>query len=205
VSHTKVASLLRKSGYSLQSTRKINEDKSYPDRDEQFKYINTQTVEFQEKGLPVISIDAKKKELVGKFSNAGKEYQPSGNPKQVNVYDFPSLALGRATPYGVYDISNNTGWVNVDISKDTAEFAVSTIKNWWINMKFKSYPIAKEILIHADGGGSNGSRNRLWKKELQKFCTEFNIKVTVSHFPPGTSKWNKIEHRLFSQITKNWN
>lgn len=204
ISHTKVAAILKSIGYSLQSTRKINEGKSHPDRDKQFKYINTQTIKFQHQGLPVISIDAKKKELIGNFTNNGKEYQPVGKPEQVNVYDFPSFATGKATPYGIYDITHNAGWVKVGISKDTAQFAVSAIKSWWLEMGIKTYPKAKQILIHADGGGSNGSRNRLWKRELQLFCTEYDIEVTVSHFPPGTSKWNKIEHRLFSQITKNW-
>ena len=204
ISHVKVASILKLIGYSLQSPRKINEGKSHPDRDQQFKYINKQTVEFQKQGLPVISIDAKKKELIGNFTNSGREYQPSGRPEEVNVYDFPSLAKGRVTPYGIYDITNNTGWVNVGISKDTAQFAVSAIRSWWSEMGVKMYPESRKILIHADGGGSNGSRNRLWKRELQSFCTDYNLEVTVSHFPPGTSKWNKIEHRLFSQITKNW-
>ncbi len=190
-------------GYSLQAPRKTNEGKSHPDRDLQFKYINKQTIEFQEQGLPVISIDAKKKELIGRFTNSGKEYQPSGKPEEVNVYDFPSLAKGRVTPYGIYDITHNTGWVNVGISKDTAQFAVSAIRSWWVGMGIETYPDARKILIHADGGGSNGSRNRLWKRELQAFSTKYNLEVTVSHFPPGTSKWNKIEHRLFSQITKN--
>jgi len=204
ISHVKVASILKSIGYSLQSTRKINEGKSHPDRDQQFKYINSQTIEFQNQGLPVISIDAKKKELIGNFTNSGKEYQPAGKPERVNVYDFPSFATGKATPYGIYDITHNKGWVNVGISKDTAQFAVSAIRSWWVGMGTKMYPEAKRILIHADGGGSNGSRNRLWKRELQSFCTDYNIEITVSHFPPGTSKWNKIEHRLFSQITKNW-
>ena len=204
ISHVKVASILKLIGYSLQSPRKINEGKSHPDRDQQFEYINNQTVEFQREGLPVISIDAKKKELIGNFTNSGKEYQPSGKPEEVNVYDFPSLSKGRATPYGIYDITHNAGWVNVGISKDTAQFAVAAIRSWWVEMGVKMYPEARKILIHADGGGSNGSRNRLWKRELQSFCTDYNLEVTVSHFPPGTSKWNKIEHRLFSQITKNW-
>lgn len=204
ISHVKIASLLKSIGYSLQSTRKINEGKSHPDRNQQFKYINTQTIEFQNQGLPVISIDAKKKELIGNFTNSGKEYQPAGKPEQVNVYDFPSFATGKATPYGIYDITHNAGWVNIGISKDTAQFAVSAIRSWWLEMGIKMYSEAKKILIHADGGGSNGSRNRLWKRELQSFCTDYDLEVTVSHFPPGTSKWNKIEHRLFSQITKNW-
>ncbi len=204
ISHEKVSGLLKLMGYSLQAPRKKNEGKSHPDRDQQFKYINMQTIEFQSLELPVISIDAKKKELVGKFTNSGKEYQPIGKPEEVEVYDFPSIAKGRVTPYGIYDITHNTAWVNVGISKDTAQFAVSTLRNWWVEMGMKSYPHSRKLLIHADGGGSNGSRNRLWKRELQTFATEYDIEVTVSHFPPGTSKWNKIEHRLFSQITKNW-
>ena len=152
----------------------------------------------------MISIDAKKKELVGQFMNNGREYRPQSSPKEVNVYDFPSLADGRATPYGIYDISKNLGWVNVGVSKDTAQFAVSTLRAWWNEMGKELYPDSKKLLIHADGGGSNGSRNRLWKVELQKFCRDSGLEITVSHFPPGTSKWNKIEHRLFSQITKNW-
>ena len=204
VSHEKVAQLLNSLNYSLQAPRKTNEGKSHPDRDSQFQYINQQTEKFQDEGLPVISIDAKKKELVGDFMNGGREYQPKGLPVEVNVYDFFSLAKGKATPYGIYDLTRNNAWVNVGVSKDTAQFAVSTIRNWWDQMGKESYPDAKKLLIHADGGGSNGSRNRLWKMELQKMATDLNLEITVSHFPPGTSKWNKIEHRLFSQITKNW-
>jgi transposase len=204
VSHEKVAQLLKSLGYSLQAPRKTNEGKSHPDRDRQFQYINQQTDKFQNEGLPVISIDAKKKELVGDFMNGGREYQPKGLPVEVNVYDFFSLAKGKATPYGIYDLTRNNAWVNVGVSKDTAQFAVSTIRNWWDEMGQASYPLAEKLLIHADGGGSNGSRNRLWKMELQKMATDLNLEITVSHFPPGTSKWNKIEHRLFSQITKNW-
>jgi transposase len=204
ISHEKVSKLLKLMGYSLQAPRKTNEGKSHPDRDQQFRYINMQTVEFQSQGFPVVSIDAKKKELVGRFTNNGKEYQPTGKPEEVDVYDFPSLAKGRVTPYGIYDITHNAAWVNVGISKDTAQFAVSTLRNWWTKMGSKLYPLSQKLLIHADGGGSNGSRNRLWKCELQTFATEYNLEITVSHFPPGTSKWNKIEHRLFSQITKNW-
>ena len=204
VSHEKVSQLLKGLGYSLQAPRKTNEGKSHPDRNSQFKYINNQTEIFQSQELPVISIDAKKKELIGEFANGGKEYQPNYSPVKVNVYDFPSLAKGKMTPYGIYDITQNTGWVNVGISKDTAQFAVATIRNWWNEMGAKSYPDSRKLLVHADGGGSNGSRNRLWKIELQKFSTESGLEITVNHFPPGTSKWNKIEHRLFSQITKNW-
>ena len=204
VSDEKVAQLLKSLGYSLQAPRKTNEGKSHPDRDSQFEYINEQTEKFQNEGLPVVSMDAKKKELVGDFFNGGQEYQPKGLAEEVNVYDFYSLAKGKATPYGVYDLRKNNAWVNVGVSKDTAQFAVSTLRNWWEQMGKHSYPNAGKLLIHADGGGSNGSRNRLWKVELQKMATEFNLEITVSHFPPGTSKWNKIEHRLFSQITKNW-
>ena len=199
-----MAQLLKSLDYSLQAPRKTNEGKSHPDRDSQFQYINQQTEKFQNEGLPVISIDAKKKELVGEFKNGGREYQPKGLPVEVNVYDFFSLAKGKATPYGIYDITKNNAWVNVGVSKDTAQFAVSTIRNWWDQMGKESYPNSRKLLIHADGGGSNGSRNRLWKMELQKMATDLNLEITVSHFPPGTSKWNKIEHRLFSQITKNW-
>ena len=204
VSHEKVAQLLKRLGYSLQAPRKTNEGKSHPDRDQQFEYINKQTKKFQDEGLPVISIDAKKKELVGNFSNGGQEYQPKGLALEVNAYDFLNLAKCKATPYGVYDLNNNNAWVNVGVSKDTAEFAVSTIRNWWEQMGKEAYPNSRKLLIHADGGGSNGSRNRLWKVQLQKMATDLNLEITVSHFPPGTSKWNKIEHRLFSQITKNW-
>lgn len=204
VSHEKVAQLLKRLNYSLQALRKTNEGKSHPDRDSQFRYINKQTEKFQNEGLPVVSIDAKKKELVGDFINGGREYQPKGLPVEINVYDFYSLAKGKATPYGIYDLTKNNAWVNVGVSKDTAQFAVSTLRNWWEQMGKGSYPNSQKLLIHADGGGSNGSRNRLWKTELQKMATDLNLEITVSHFPPGTSKWNKIEHRLFSQITKNW-
>jgi hypothetical protein len=204
VSHVKVADLLKQADYSLQAPRKTNEGKSHPDRDAQFRYINFQSAKFQKQGLPVVSVDAKKKELVGKFMNSGQEYQPKSSPEEVNVYDFPSLANGKVTPYGVYDIAQNKGWVNVGISKDTSQFAVSTLHNWWTEMGCDLYPGAKKLLVHADGGGSNGHRNRLWKVELQKFAKHTGLEVTVCHFPPGTSKWNKIEHRLFAQISKNW-
>jgi hypothetical protein len=204
VSHVKVADLLKQEDYSLQAPRKTNEGKSHPDRDAQFRYINSQSAKFQKQGLPVVSVDAKKKELVGKFMNSGQEYQPKSSPEEVNVYDFPSLANGKVTPFGVYDIAQNKGWVNVGISKDTSQFAVSTLRNWWTEMGGDLYPGVKKLLIHADGGGSNGHRNRLWKVELQKFAKHTGLEITVSHFPPGTSKWNKIEHRLFAQISKNW-
>lgn len=204
ISHTKIGKILKKSGFSLQATRKRNEGKSHEDRDKQFEYINSKTKDFQEELQPVISVDAKKKELVGNFSNTGKEYHKKGNPLEVNAYDFLSFADGKATPYGVYEISTNKAWVSVGISKDTAQFAVSSIRNWWHQMGEKEYPNSKKILIHADGGGSNGSRNKLWKMELQNFATDTGMEISVCHFPPGTSKWNKIEHRLFSQISKNW-
>ncbi len=203
-SHTKVSALLKQAGYSLQALRKTNEGKTHPDRNRQFCYINSTVISFQKRGQPVVSVDAKKKELIGNFSNGGQEYQPKGTPEQVNAYDFISLSEGKATPYGVYDISNNKAWVSVGISKDTARFAVSTLRSWWFEMGQALYPDAKELLINADGGGSNGSRNRLWKYELQKFSNETGLEITVCHFSPGTSKWNKIEHRLFAQISKNW-
>ena len=204
VSHVKVASLLEQAGFSLQATRKTNEGKTHEDRDVQFNYINSLTIEFQKNILPVVSVDAKKKELVGKFANKGCEYHQKHTPEEVNAYDFLSFAEGRATPYGVYDISLNKAWVNVGISKDTAQFAVSTLRNWWSEMGKGLYPKADKLLIHADGGGSNGYRSRLWKMELQKFARDAGLEITVCHLPAGTSKWNKIEHRLFAQISKNW-
>ena len=204
ISHTKVGELLKEEGFSLQAPRKRHEGKTHIDRDKQFEYINSKTIEFQKEFMPVVSVDAKKKELVGNFSNIGKEYHKKGNPKEVNAYDFLSFADGKATPYGVYEINTNKAWVSVGISKDTAQFAVSTLRSWWYQMGKKQYSITTKLLIHADGGGSNGSRNRLWKSELQKLATEIGLEISVCHFPPGTSKWNKIEHRLFSQISKNW-
>ena len=204
VSYGKVRLLLKKSGFSLQSTRKRFEGKSHTDRDAQFQYINSTTIAFQGLGCPVVSVDAKKKELVGSFTNKGREYHKKGEAPEVNAYDFLSLAEGKATPYGVYDIQKNNAWVNVGISKDTAQFAVATLKNWWEQMGKQQYNNSNKILIHADGGGSNGHRNRLWKTELQNFANQTKLEVTVCHFPPGTSKWNKIEHRLFAQISKNW-
>lgn len=204
VSHTKVGELLGRLNYSLQSTRKKMEGKSHPDRDAQFNYINNMVTDFQRCGQPVISVDSKKKELIGKFSNAGKEYQPKGKPEEVETYDFPSLAEGKGIPYGVYDMTQNKGWVCVGTDHDTAQFAVNTIHQWWLNMGKGTYPEATKLLITADGGGSNGSRNRLWKRELQSFAKETGLNIIVCHFPPGTSKWNKIEHRMFSHITQNW-
>lgn len=204
VSHAKVGELLEELNYSLQGTRKRMEGKSHPDRDAQFKFINGRVIDFQKRGQPVVSIDAKKKELIGCFSNSGREYQPSGKPEEVETYDFPSIASGKGIPYGVYDMTKNKGWVCVGTDHDTAQFAVQTIRQWWSQMGKETYPKARELLITADGGGSNGSRNRLWKLELQGFARENMLNVSVCHFPPGTSKWNKIEHRMFSHITKNW-
>ncbi|EFK05576.1 rhodopirellula transposase [delta proteobacterium NaphS2] len=190
--------------YSLQGTRKRMEGKSHPDRNAQFEFIYNKVKEFQKRKQPVISVDTKKKELIGRFTNGGYEYQPKGKPEEVETYDFPSMADGKGIPYGVYDIGKNMGWVSVGTDHDTAQFAVHTIRQWWFQMGLESYPRSKELLITADGGGSNGSRNRLWKYELQRFADETQIAVNVCHFPPGTSKWNKIEHRMFSHITKNW-
>jgi hypothetical protein len=199
-----VMRLLKGLGYTLQSNKKSKEGGAHPDRDDQFEFINRQAQAFQSKGLPVISVDAKKKELVGDFKNAGREYRPKGRPEEVRVYDFIDKELGRVTPYGVYDVANNEGWVNVGIDHDTAAFAVETVRTWWERMGKERYPAASGLYITADGGGSNGSRNRLWKKELQDFADETGLSVHVSHFPPGTSKWNKIEHRMFSFISMNW-
>ncbi len=204
VSHRVVGELLEEMGYSLQANRKTSEGKQNPDRNEQFEFINLLVEDNLECGNPVISVDAKKKELVGNFKNAGREWHLKGSPEEVNVYDFLSMAQGRATPYGVYDIGRNEGWVNVGTDKDTAVFAVESIRRWWNTMGRENYPEASRLVITADGGGSNGSRVRLWKTQLQDFCNEIQIPIVVSHFPPGTSKWNKIEHRLFSFISMNW-
>lgn len=204
VSHTSIGDLLKNMGYSLQGNRKTLEGTSHPDRNAQFEYINTIAEEAMSNGQPVISVDTKKKELVGQYKNGGKEWRPQGDPEKVNVYDFVDKELGRANPYGVYDIANNTGWVSVGTDHDTASFAVATIRRWWFAMGAPLYNDAKELVIMADGGGSNGSRVRLWKLELQKLSDELGIPIRVSHFPPGTSKWNKIEHRLFSHISMNW-
>jgi hypothetical protein len=204
VSPQTVGLLLHASGYSLQATRKTREGTSHPDRNEQFETINARVDEFQARGAPVISVDTKKKELVGDFKNAGREWQPEGQPVPVRVHDFIDDALGKVIPYGVYDLARNTGWVNVGIDHDTPEFAVESISRWWRSMGKGVYPDAQELLITADGGGSNASRSRLWKHELQAFADRTGLTVSVSHFPPGTSKWNKIEHRLFCHITENW-
>ena len=204
ISPQKVGQLLHASGYSLQSTRKTLEGTSHPDRNEQFEFINARVDEFQSRGAPVISVDTKKKELVGDFKNAGREWQPQQQPVPVRVHDFIDDTLGKAIPYGVYDLARNTGWVNVGTDHDTPEFAVESIARWWRTMGKRAYPNANELLITADGGGSNAVRSRLWKLELQRFAARTGIAVSVSHFPPGTSKWNKIEHRLFCHITENW-
>jgi transposase len=204
VCHNVVAGLLRELGYSLQSNRKTLEGASHPDRDAQFRYINDQVKSALAAEQPVISVDTKKKELVGDFKNAGREYRPNGRPEDVRVHDFLIPELGRASPYGVYDIADNAGWVSVGVDHDTASFAVNSIRRWWQIMGHERYPTAKTLLITADGGGSNGSRVRLWKRELQSLANELEIEITVCHLPPGTSKWNKIEHRLFSFITQNW-
>jgi len=200
----KVSELLHELRYSLQGTRKTREGSSHPDRNAQFEHINAQARSFQRAGEPVISVDTKKKELVGDFANRGKEWRPEGDPEQVRVHDFIDERLGKAIPYGVYDVGRNEGWVNVGIDHDTAEFAVESIRRWWRRMGQRAYPDASRLLVTADGGGSNGYRTRLWKLELQRFADESGLKVTVAHYPPGTSKWNKIEHRMFCHITQNW-
>jgi hypothetical protein len=204
VSHTKVAQLLEDLGYSLQATEKTKEGLSHPDRDAQFEYINKQVKAFQKCGRPVVSVDAKKKELIGDFANPGYEYQPKGKPEQVRTYDFEDKQLGKGIPYGIYDPTANCGWVSVGVDHDTAQFAVETLRRWWLKMGKKSYPRSRNLLVTADGGGSNGSRCRLWKVELQRLSDEIGMNITVCHLPPGTSKWNKIEHRMFSHITENW-
>ena len=204
VSHETVAALLRELGYSLQANRKTREGSEHVDRDAQFEYINQRAKEFEAAGQPVISVDTKKKELVGPFRNGGREYRPRGTPEEVRVHDFLIKELGRAVPYGVYDIAANTGWVSVGMSGDTAGFAVETIRRWWRKLGRERYPEAGRLYITADAGGSNGVRLRLWKRELQRLADETGLEIVVSHLPPGTSKWNKIEHRLFSFITQNW-
>jgi len=203
-SHSLVARLLDSMGYSLQSNRKVNEGGKHPDRDAQFKFINNKVKEFQSKQQPVISVDTKKKENIGSFKNGGQEYHKKASAPQVNVYDFIDKEKGKAAPYGVYDLKQNKGWVSVGINSDTAQFAVNSIRSWWLEMGKESYPEATSIYINADGGGSNGSRVKLWKVELQKLANEIGKVIEVSHFPPGTSKWNKIEHKMFCFITKNW-
>jgi len=204
VSHQTVGRLLHGLDFSLQAARKTHEGADHPDRDAQFHYIARKVRQFQRRGQPSISVDTKKKELIGPFKNAGREWQPQGEPVNVNAYDFPTLAEGKAIPYGVYDLAQNEGWVSVGIDHDTPAFAVAAIRQWWVRMGRSIYPEATELLITADAGGSNSARARLWKVELQRFADQTGLRVTVCHFPPGTSKWNKIEHRLFCHITTNW-
>jgi transposase len=204
VSHETVARLLRALGYSLQANRKTREGSSHHDRDAQFRYIDQTAKAALQAGEPVISVDTKKKELVGDFKNAGREWRPKGSPELVRVHDFKDKELGKAIPYGVYDLGCDEGWVQVGIDRDTAQFAVSSIRSWWQDLGRKRYPKASTLTITADCGGSNGNRTRLWKVELQRLADESGLSIQVLHFPPGTSKWNRIEHRLFSFITINW-
>ena len=204
VSDRTVARMLRAMGLSLQANSKLAKGHQHEDRDAQFRYLAEQVTQHVSAGQPVIWVDAKKKELVGAFNNVGREYQPTGQPEQVNVHDFPDKDLGKAIPYGIYDVSDNTGWVSVGTDHDTSAFAVATLRSWWDTIGKVRYATADRILICADGGGSNGSRVRAWKIELARFAADTGLGVTVCHLPPGTSKWNKIEHRLFSQITMNW-
>jgi DDE family transposase len=204
VSHSTVGDLLRGLGYSLQAAAKTREGSQHPDRDAQFRYLNDQVKDHLATGDPVISVDTKKKELVGDYKNSGWEWQPKGEPVQVNVHDFPDLAVGKAIPYGIYDIAANTGWVAVGRDHDTASFAVATLRRWWDGVGKTAYPAANRLLICADAGGSNSYRVRLWKLELARLAAETGLEITVCHLPPGTSKWNKIEHRLFSHISMNW-
>jgi len=204
VSSTSVGRMLNKLGYRLQSLSKRNEGASHPDRNTQFECINTTADKYLSQGQPVISVDTKKKELVGDFKNGGREWQPKGTPERVLVHDFPQDATGKAVPYGVYDMGRNEAWVSVGQSHDTPQFAVASIRQWWSSMGKRAYPDAHSLFITADSGGSNGYRCRAWKHELQKLADDTNLVIRVSHFPPGTSKWNKIEHRLFCHITQNW-
>jgi len=199
-----VSKLLAQLDYSLQAMRKTREGSQHRDRDAQFRHINRQVLEFQAAGQPVVSVDTKKKELIGEYAQKGREWQPSGHPEQAPTHDFPDPQLGKVAPYGVYDMMANQGWVSVGIDHDTAEFAVETVRRWWREMGLKRYPQAQRLLITADAGGSNGYRTRLWKVELQRLATDLRLDITVCHFPPGTSKWNKIEHRMFCHITQNW-
>ena len=204
VSERTVNRLLHELGYSLQANRKTLEGRQHPDRDAQFRRIDRRVRAFQRLGQPVVSVDTKKKELIGAYRNAGREWRPKGRPEEVKVHDFIDRELGKAIPYGVYDLTANAGWVSVGVDHDTAQFAVHTLRRWWRQMGRHTYPDAKRLLITADGGGSNSSRSRLWKFELQKLADALGLCISVSHFPPGTSKWNKIEHRMFCHITENW-
>ena len=204
VSERTVNRLLHELGYSLQANRKTLEGKQHADRDAQFKHINRRVRAFQRLRQPVVSVDTKKKELIGEFRNGGREWRPQGDPQRVKVHDFVDEHLGKAIPYGVYDVTRDSGWVSVGEDHDTAAFAVETLRRWWLRMGGVTYPQAKRLLITADGGGSNSSRSRLWKVELQKFADASGLSISVCHFPPGTSKWNKIEHRMFCHIAENW-
>jgi hypothetical protein len=204
VGPTAVRHLLQAAGYSLQANRKTREGQSHPDRDAQFRYINRRVQGQQRQRQPAISVDTKKKETLGKRKNPGREWRPKGKPREVDVHDFPDPRKGKAVPYGVYDLSHNEAWVSVGVSSDTAEFAVETIRAWWNRLGRPRHPVARRLLITADSGGSNSCRNRLWKVELQKLSDETGLEIEVCHFPPGTSKWNKIEHRLFCHVTRNW-
>ena len=204
VSHVLVADLLHEMEYSLQANRKTMEGSSHPDRDAQFERINCEVERRMARGMPVISVDAKKKELIGHFKNGGRQWRPKGNPEPVNIYDFLDKRKGKAIPYGVYELGRNVGWVSVGVDHDTARFAVATIRRWWRELGRKAYPNADTLMITCDSGGSNGTRLRLWKWELQRFADASGLVISVCHLPPGTSKWNKIEHRLFSFISQNW-
>ena len=204
VSHRIIGEQLKEKGFSLQANRKTYEGKGHADRDVQFEFINRKVKTYFAENQPVISVDAKKRELVGNFKNNGADWHPKGTPVDVNAYDFLTDSEGVAIPYGIYDMALNKGWVNVGITKDTAEFAVQSIRNWWYKMGVYHHSNATSLLITADGGGSNSSKGKLWKYELQQFANETGMSIAVTHFPPGTSKWNKIEHRLFSSISKNW-
>ena len=204
VSSTTVGRLLHELGYRLQSVRKSREGASHPERNAQFDHINTKADDFLRRGQPVVSVDTKKKELVGDFKNAGREWQPKGNPEHALVHDFPQDAAGKAIPYGVYDMASNEAWVSAQRDHDTPAFAVASLGQWWNEMGRHRYPEARELFITADAGGSNGYRSRAWKHGLQQFADETGVRIEVSHFPPGTSKWNKVEHRLFCHITQNW-
>jgi hypothetical protein len=204
IGHVTIGEILKSMGYSLQTNKKTDEGGRHEDRDAQFEYINQSALSFMQENAPVISVDCKKKELIGNYKNSGVEWHKKGDAPDVKVYDFIDKDLGKAVPYGIYDEAQNQGWVSVGISKDTAEFAVNTIRTWWQSMGKEQYGHTNKLLITADGGGSNSSRSRLWKKELQAFASQEGLEIKVCHFPPGTSKWNKIEHRLFSFISKNW-
>lgn len=204
VSRQLVGRLLHDMNYSLQGNKKTIEGSKHPDRNAQFVHINEKIKSYQDMEQPVISVDTKKKELVGPMKSKGRELRPKGNPEEVNVYDFEIPELGRVAPYGVYDLAKNEGWISVGIDHDTAQFAVQSIRSWWLSMGKLTYPFADKLLITADGGGSNGTRAKLWKLELQKLASELDLEISVCHFPPGTSKWNKIEHRLFSFVSQNW-